>query len=118
MSASADWQQRFGRWNVNLTLEGFFTQLNNVFILEDMGYDNMGNLLLLRTNASGARVAGLNLEAGAEFGKKLSMQLGYTFQRSQYMEPVPWSEIAEIEPQTRLFRHPAHYGFALINHLP
>ncbi len=118
VSASADWQQRFGRWNVNLTLEGFFTQLNNVFILEDMGYDNLGNLLLLRTNASGARVAGLNFEAGAEYGKKLSMQLGYTFQRSQYMEPVHWSEDEDIEPQTRMFRTPDHYGFALINYMP
>ena len=118
VNLSADWQKRFGRWNMNVTLEGFFTQLNNVFILEDEGYDAQGNLLLLRTNASGARVGGLNVEAGVEYGKKLSMQLGYTLQRSLYMEPVSWSDNESIAPQKRMFRTPDNYGYAMINYEP
>ncbi len=118
VNVSADWQQRFANWNVNVTLEGFFTQLNNVFILEDMGYDAQGNMLLWRTNSAGARVMGLNMEAGVEYGKKFSMQLGYTLQRSLYIEPVTWSKNENIEPQKRMFRTPDNYGYAMVNYEP
>ena len=63
VSASVELYEQFGRWDCNLTVEGFFTQLDNVFTLVQNGHDEQGNLLLTRTNASGARVAGANLEA-------------------------------------------------------
>lgn len=115
VSLSGDWAKRLGTWEVNLTLEGFFTQLNDVFNLVENGHDEMGNLLLLRTNAKGARVAGVNFEAKFAFNSLFSFQLGYTYQQSRYVEPVSWSENVNILPQRRMFRTPDHYGYFMFD---
>ena len=115
VSGSVDLYKRFGKWDMNLTLEGFFTQLNDVFTLVENGHDAHGNLLLTRTNASGARVAGMNLEAKVGFGHLLTFQAGYTYNHSRYIEPLQWSENTNILPQRRMFRTPEHYGYFLLN---
>lgn len=113
VSASVDMYKRFGKWDLNLTLEGFYTQLNDVFTLVENGHDAQGNLLLTRTNASGARVAGLNVEAKVGYGHLLTFQAGYTYNNSRYMEPEQWSP--DLAPQRRMFRTPDHYGYFLMN---
>ncbi len=115
ISGSIDMYKRFGKWDLNLTLEGFFTQLNDVFTLEENGHDAQGNLLLTRTNASGARVAGMNIEAKVGFGHLLTFQAGYTYNHSRYIEPLQWSKNPNIAPQRRMFRTPDHYGYFLCN---
>ncbi len=115
ISGSIDMYKRFGKWDMNLTLEGFFTQLNDVFTLVENGHDAHGNLLLTRTNASGARVAGMNIEAKVGFGHLLTFQAGYTYNHSRYIEPLQWSENPNIVPQRRMFRTPDHYGYFLCN---
>lgn len=115
ISGSIDMYKRFGKWDLNLTLEGFFTQLNDVFILDENGHDAQGNLLLTRTNASGARVAGMNIEAKVGFGHLLTFQAGYTYNHSRYIKPLQWSDNPNIAPQRRMFRTPDHYGYFLCN---
>lgn len=115
ISGSVDMYKRFGKWDMNLTLEGFFTQLNDVFTLVENGHDAMGNLLLTRTNASGARVSGVNLEAKFSYGHLLNFQAGYTYNHSRYIELEQWSENPNIAPQRRMFRTPEHYGYFLLN---
>lgn len=115
VSGSVDMYKRFGKWDMNVTLEGFFTQLNDVFTLVENGHDAHGNLLLTRTNASGARVAGLNVEAKVGYGHLLTFQAGYTYNHSRYIEPLQWSENPNIAPQRRMFRTPDHYGYFLCN---
>lgn len=115
ISGSVDMYKRFGKWDMNLTVEGFFTQLNDVFTLVENGHDAMGNLLLTRTNASGARVSGVNLEAKFSYGHLLNFQTGYTYNHSRYIEPEQWSENPNIAPQRRMFRTPEHYGYFLLN---
>ena len=115
ISGSIDMYKRFGKWDLNLTFEGFFTQLNDVFTLVENGHDAHGNLLLTRTNASGARVAGMNIEAKVGFGHLLTFQAGYTYNHSRYIEPLQWSENPNITPQRRMFRTPEHYGYFLCN---
>ena len=115
ISGSIDMYKRFGKWDLNLTLEGFFTQLNDVFTLKENGHDAQGNLLLTRTNASGARVAGMNIEAKVGFGHLLTFQAGYTYNHSRYIKPLQWSENPNIVPQRRMFRTPDHYGYFLCN---
>ena len=115
ISGSIDMYKRFGKWDLNFTLEGFFTQLNDVFTLVENGHDAQGNLLLTRTNASGARVAGMNIEAKVGFGHLLTFQAGYTYNHSRYIEPLQWSENPNIAPQRRMFRTPDHYGYFLCN---
>ena len=115
VSGSLDMYKRLGKFDFNVTLEGFFTQLNDVFTLVENGHDAHGNLLLTRTNASGARVAGVNVEAKLGYGHLLSFQAGYTYNYSRYIEPLQWSENPNIAPQTRMFRTPEHYGYFLLN---
>ena len=115
VSGSIDMYKRLGKWDLNLTLEGFFTQLNDVFTLVENGHDAQGNLLLTRTNASGARVAGLNVEAKVGYGHLLTFQAGYTYNHSRYIQPEQWSENPNIAPQRRMFRTPDHYGYFLCN---
>ena len=118
VSASADWARRFGSWESNVTLEGFFTQLNDVFSLVENGHDALGNLLLLRTNEKGARVYGMNLEGKVAYKSKFIFQLGYTYQQSRYIEAVTWSENENIAPQKRMFRTPDHYGYFMATYEP
>ena len=113
VSGSIDMYKRFGKWDLNLTLEGFFTQLNDVFTLVENGHDASGNLLLTRTNASGARVAGVNIETKVGYGHMISFQAGYTYNHSRYIQPEQWSPT--IAPQRRMFRTPDHYGYFLLN---
>ena len=113
VTLSVDWYKSVGKWEFNLTAEGFFTQLNNVFALREDGRDEQGNLLLTRVNASGARVAGLNVEGKVGYGRLFTLQLGYTYEQSRYIEDFQWSPT--IAPQRRMFRTPDHYGFFIVN---
>ncbi len=113
ISGSADFYHRFGNWDTNFTLEGFYTRLTDVFSLVENGHDNLGNLLLTRINSSGAYVMGVNLEAKLAYRKLFIMQGGYTLQRSRYTEDFTWSENTNIAPQRRMFRTPDQYGYFL-----
>ncbi|MBQ4017620.1 MAG: TonB-dependent receptor, partial [Paludibacteraceae bacterium] len=46
---SADWYKQFGKWEIILTAEGFYTYLKDVFFLRKDGHDAAGNLLMTRT---------------------------------------------------------------------
>ncbi len=117
-SLSADLYRRFGAWETNLTLEGFYTYLQDVFFLRDEGHDAAGNLLLTRTNALGAWVAGLNVEGKVAYKNIVLLQLGYTFQKSRYTEAQTWSTDASLLPQKRMFRTPDNYAYMLLNITP
>ena len=118
ISGSADLYQRFGEWEANLTLEGFYTRLNDVFALKESGHDAQGNLLLTRINSAGAYVAGVNMEAKVGYRRLLMLQGGYTLQRSRYTEDFIWSENTNIKPQRRMFRTPDSYGYFLLTYNP
>ena len=118
VSASVDWAKKIGAWETNVTFEGFFTQLNDVFSLVENGHDALGNLLLLRTNEKGARVYGMNIEGKVAYKSMFVFQLGYTYQQSRYIEAVTWSEDESILPQKRMFRTPDHYGYFMATYEP
>lgn len=42
---SADWYHQWGKWELNLTAEGFYTYLQDVFFLREDGIDPAGNIL-------------------------------------------------------------------------
>ena len=112
-TASIDFYRSFGKWETNLTAEGFYTYLKDVFFLREDGNDAAGNLLMTRTNADAAWVGGLNVEAKVNYTTMFSFQLGYTYQQSRYTTPQAWS--ATVAPQTRMLRTPDHYAYALID---
>ena len=113
---SADWYRQFGQWEVNLTAEGFYTYLQDVFFLREDGTDAVGNLLFTRTNAPGAWVGGLNLEGKLTYGQLLTFQVGYTYQQSRYTVAQQWSQT--VAPQSRMLHTPEHYGYALVDIQP
>lgn len=116
---SADWYKQFGKWEINLTGEGFYTYLKDVFFLREEGHDAAGNLLLTRTNAEGAWVGGLNIEGKVALRLEsfnFQFSAGYTYQQSRYLKPQAWSET--VAPQTRMLRTPDHYGYFLLDIQP
>ena len=110
VSASVDFYHRFGPVQVNFLVEGFYTDLRNVFILEEIGRDEDNNLLMERRNGKGARVMGINLE-GKMVYSWMQIQAGATLQRSRYKEAEQWSENPNITPQKKMFRSPDVYGY-------
>ena len=113
---SADWYKQFGKWEINLTGEGFYTYLQDVFFLREDGTDAAGNVLFTRTNAPGAWVGGMNLEGKVVYAPWVTVQIGYTFQHSRYTEAQQWS--ADVAPQKRMLHTPDHYGYILIDVQP
>ena len=117
LSASADIYHSFGRLQTNLLIEGFYTMLNDVFTLENNReeIDSEGNQFIYkqRRNAAGARVGGITAELKLGITQIFDLQLGYTFQKSQYVEPEQWSE--DVVAQRRMFRSPDHYGYLSSN---
>lgn len=108
LSASVDFYHRFGPVQFNFLAEGFYNDLKNVFVLEEVGNDDKGNLLMERRNGKGARVMGINLEAKAAYSW-MQLQAGATLQRSRYKEAEVWSET--VAPQKKMFRSPDFYGY-------
>ncbi len=116
VSLSADLYHRFGNVQTNLLVEGFFTDLRDVFALRQLeGTDAMGNAVLERYNGSGARVMGINIEAKAFFSSHFDLQGGITLQRSRYKEAEQWSDNPEVPAEKRMFRTPDIYGYLTAN---
>ncbi len=116
VSASADLYHRFGEVQTNLLVEGFFTDLRDVFALRQLeGTDAQGNAVLERYNGSGARVMGLNIEAKAFFSNHFDVQAGVTLQRSRYKQPEAWSDNPDVPAEKRMFRTPDLYGYLTAN---
>ena len=118
-SGSIDWTTQLGHWQSNILLEGFYTGLDNVFVLEDIGPNSEGFMMKERRNGSGARVYGVNLETKFAHGKDLSLQMGVTAQQSRYKQPEAWSEVDGTELTTRRMpRTPDFYGYFTLSSQP
>ena len=116
---SIDWYRQFDALEVNLTAEGFYTYLQDVFFLREDGKDAAGNVLFTRTNARGAWVGGLNLEGKLNYQKRdfnFQLSMGYTYQQSRYIEPLQWS--ADVPAQKRMLHTPDNYAYLLFDIQP
>ena len=114
-SGSVDYTTTFGHWQANVLIEGFYTGLNDVFILEDIGHDANGYAIKERRNGNGAQVYGANLDAKVAHGKEAVLSLGFTAQRSRYNTPEEWSE---GKFTTRMMRTPDYYGYFTFTSAP
>ncbi len=118
-SGSIDWTTKFGHWQANILLEGFYTDLNNVFILEDVGTNADGFAMKERRNGDGARVYGANIDAKIAHGKDISLQLGFTAQQSRYKSAEAWTEVdGEALTTKRMMRTPDYYGYFTLTSSP
>ena len=114
-SASADMYHRFGAFQVNFLVEGFYTKLSDVFVLENIGVRD-GILIKERRNGSGAKVLGLSMEGKMAYLSLFQLQAGVTLQQSRYDEPEKWSETAPA--QKKIFRTPNTYGYFTATYTP
>lgn len=116
VSLSADTYLQLGSVMTNFLVEGFFTDLSDVFALRQLPEpDAAGNTVLQRYNGSGARVLGLNLEAKAFFSSRFDLQAGVTIQSSRYKQPEQWSDNPDVAPVRKMFRTPDLYGYFTAN---
>ncbi len=96
----------------NILVEGFYTKLNNAFVIQTIGKDSLGNLLLERKNSNdGALVAGINLELKLVPIESFQLQIGFTVQQSNYLQEQKWSDNPNIAPEKKMFRTPDNYGY-------
>ena len=114
-SMSADMYHRFGAFQVNFLVEGFYTRLSDVFVLENIG-ERDGILIKERRNGSGAKVLGLSMEGKMAYLSLFQLQAGVTLQQSRYDEPEKWSETAPAEK--KIFRTPNTYGYFTATYTP
>ena len=115
LSASADIYHRFGAFQVNFLVEGFYTKLSDVFALTD-GEVVDGILTRTRYNAPGARVMGLTLEGKMAYLTKFQVQAGVTLQQSHYSEPHVWNK--EAPAVKKMMRTPNTYGYFTATYTP
>lgn len=118
-SGSVDWTIPFGHWQSNILLEGFYTDLRHVFVLEDIGKNEQGDMIKERRNGNGARVYGVNLDAKVAHGREAQFQLGFTVQRSRYRQEEVWTEVDGVALTTkRMTRTPDYYGYFTFTSAP
>lgn len=118
-SVSADIYHKFGNVQTNLLIEGFYTDLNNIFALRQLSEpDEHGNTVQERYNAYGAKVFGLNIEGKAIFTKWFTLQAGITLQKSRYDKAIAWNDDVPEQKYRKLMRTPDTYGYFTASFTP
>lgn len=97
------------------TVESFYTKLDNVFILENIGEDAYGEKFEKR-NGKSATVQGIALEARLNYDGIFQLESGFTFQTSKNQNPVVYSDA--LLPKKEFLRTPNNYGYATLTYTP
>ncbi len=123
VNLSADFYKAWGQVQTNFLIDGFFTKLEDVFVLEQTNSDNENLLMYERRNGSGATVMGVSLEGRVAPSPKWNIQLGATLQLSQYDQPEwGWTEDEEAVLRRKtgreMFRSPNSYGYLTATYMP
>ena len=116
-TGSLNYTNNIGLAQVNLLLEGFYTQLQNPFTQVSTGsiLPN-GSIVEEVRNGEGATVSGINFEAGYSPTSDFTFQIGGTYQQSNYDEPQVLFEpeiggTEETVVVDEFVRNPSFYGF-------
>lgn len=115
ISVSADMYKSWGDWQGNLLVEGFYTNISDVFTLTELGIVD-GVLQLERGNEKGANVYGMTLEGKLAWRNKWQLQAGFTIQKAEYKEARAWAN--DVETEKRMFRTPDTYGYFTMTYTP
>lgn len=114
-SGSVDLSRNWEHFQFNLLIEGFYTDLRDVFVLEVID-EQPGIIYQERRNGSGAKIYGMNLDGKIAHGRNLQLQAGFTIQKSIYKEKEAWSENPDVAPTKNMMRTPNNYGYFTFSH--
>lgn len=115
LSASVNYDKPAEKYIYGVTLEGFYTRLDDAFFLQPNGSDKFGELYE-KQNGPGATVQGATIELRANYNKKIQLETGFTLQTSQHQEAV--ENIEGLEARKEFLRTPDDYGYAVLTYTP
>jgi len=115
-SGSLNWDKPNEKHIFGFTAEGFYTQLNDAFILEELSTSPEGNSILEKRNRGQSRVYGFTFEGRTNYNRRFQLEAGLTLQKSRYSEPVKWSE--QLPGTTDYLRTPEAYGYYTLTWTP
>jgi outer membrane receptor for ferrienterochelin and colicins len=105
-----DYGERIGETLCQISIESFYTTLNNTFMLDEKEIDPRKNTLILeRINGSNARVYGISADFNCRISNYLNLATGLTLQRSHLGKPEPNFGAKEF------FRMPTSHGYVQLN---
>ncbi len=122
-TASINYTKLKNKWQLNAVGEGFYTMLDNPFILSDQTELPSGIGVITKRNGEGLNVQGVNMELNLAYTEKWIAQLGFTAQTTAYSNTEEiWSAEgdSDIPPTTTdvLLRTPDFYGFWSVTYNP
>lgn len=111
---SAEWTKRLAKVSFQWMSELFLTDLNDIFVEQETDRtDDDGCQIIERYNGVGALVMGVTTDFQIRFAK-VEAQVSVTAQRSEYDEPMHWSD--DAPDAKRMFRSPNLYGYMDIDY--
>lgn len=117
LTGSLNYTLTKGQRQFNVNLQGFYTRLNNPFVLVNTGVQlPNGSIIEEVRNGNGAFVSGVNTEVNYAVGQRWVFQSGFTAQQARYnerqiiYEPENPSE-GEIVTSSEFMRVPNLYGY-------
>ena len=100
----AEWKPEAGRGQALLEMNGFYTRLTDLFLARNDDNPVTDPIEYLKVNHGGARVYGVEMNAGWGIGDDFILQGGVVLQRALYDDAEPDFGSHEF------FRTPRHYG--------
>ena len=113
LNLSVNYDKAKENWIAGFTVDLFYNQLQNAFILQPIGQDEFGEVFE-KQNGQGAVIKGINLEARANFNRVIQLEGGYTIQSSRFDNTVEYIE--GISGIKEFIRTPNNYGYAVLTH--
>lgn len=98
------------------TVEGFYTNLFDAFVLEERTIEGSNNTILEKINGGDSQVYGATLEGRFNYKNTWQVQGSLTVQENLYDKTVEWSE--ELPGTTDFLRTPNSYGYLSVVLLP
>ncbi len=121
-TASWNYSKSSGGDQLELSFQGFYTQLNNPFVLVNTGSQlPNGSIIEEVRNGVGAIVAGINTEVNYAIGSRWIIQTGATIQKTRFreeqilFEPDQPSE-GQLVSSRRFMRMPNAYGYGNVTY--
>lgn len=113
LNLSVNYDKAKENWIAGFTVDLFYNQLQNAFIIQPAGQDEFGEIFE-KQNGQGALIKGINLEVRANLNRVIQLEGGYTIQSSRFDTAVEY--INGVYGIKEFIRTPKNYGYAVLTH--